>query len=113
MNFVLTQDTLKPARNEGRLTLGQLVSRAQKARPWRCFPAGNHPILIAYHQMAIQTFLHLDPDPGIAGAIGLWEQLKGPPLVFHRIVPSYLATVLEAENGLQIYLGIDRAVGAT
>ena len=90
----------------------QPVSGAEKAGPRRRFPGGDPPILIARHQMAVQSLLYLDPDPDIAGAIGPWQQLKGPPLVSHCIVPGHLTTVLEAENGLQIQLGIDRAVGA-
>jgi len=53
--------------------LGYPVSRAQKARPRRRFPGGDHPTLIAYHQMAVQTFLDLDPNPGIAGMLSSWE----------------------------------------
>ena len=71
--LVLTQDTLKPVRDGCRLMLGYPVSRAQKARPRRRFPGGDYLTLIAYHQMAVQTFLDLNPNPGIAGMLSSWK----------------------------------------
>ena len=86
-NLILPQDSLKPTRDSDGLMLGQPVFRAQKTGPRRCFPGEDHPILRAYHQMAVQSLLYLDPDPDIAGAIGPWQQLKGPPLVSQLYCP--------------------------
>ena len=60
---------------------------------------------------AVGVFEDFHLDASVAGTLGARQELQSAPVVFHCVVPSYLAGVLEAEDLIQRFLGDPGAVG--
>ena len=61
-------------------------------------------------QTTVQSFQDLNRSASVAGAFRLGQQLQGMQLELHRVVPSHLPAVLEAEDTVQAHLRCQWAV---
>ena len=86
------------------------VGSAQCTGSGRRWPAGDDLTLMAHLEPAVSVFEDFHLDTGVAGTLPAGQQLQGATPVLDRVVSSYLAAMLQAEDFVQRPVSVPRAV---